>query len=371
MLRIQTDLRAYAIAAGEAWLMETQLLDQNSQALDIPDDALVLTFYDAGTRAIVDQTIGERRQDSTGEYFRWARPGTFTESLYGKALKVELARRYKDSRLVIATGDLTISSTAASVPSLSTAPIGDIITRISIKASAQLGGTPTIAIALRPFEEAPIFSERPSIQHDGTPTVGETGTLAWGEISGGSSILRQVLLDDEALTSPIGATILFQAGTYRLREVAEGPGGRTESFSDLVEVVAAITAPAKVGDLPHIYRSVGSGPHPFSIASGFSGEDLVFSVEEAPAGAEYALDPLTGTGILQTDAVADGNMRVRATNAAGYAEQTFPYFIRAEATFTVLAREPNGTVTVESFAEVTPLTTTRNVDGSVTVQEAA
>lgn len=293
MLRIQTDLRAYAISAGEPWLMEVQLLDQNSQALDIPDDALVLTFYDAGTRAIVDQTIGERRQDSTGEYFRWARAGTFTEGLYGKALKVELARRYKDSRLVISTGDLTISSTAASVPSLSTAPIGDIITRVSIKASAQLGGTAAVTIGVRPFEEAPEFAELPAIAHDGTPIAGETGTLTWGTISGGSSLLREVLLNGTALDGPIGGTITFQVGTYQLRETAEGPGGQSIGRSEAVVVQPAPPKPTiTFGALDLVKLEGDSGTAIFAAAINLARDGVTgalgYTWEVVPSGSNPA-----------------------------------------------------------------------------------
>lgn len=131
--------------------------------------------------------------------------------------------------------------------------------------------------------------------------------------------------------------------------------------------------PQKVGDLPHRNYTVGSGPQTFGIASGFSGSGLTYSVVSAPANADYTINAATGAITAQTVVESLGDMVVRATNAAGFAEQTFPYFIRAEPTFTVLERDPNGTgvVTVESLEEIAPLTIERNPDGTVTVKETA
>lgn len=242
MLRISSDGRTWLIIAGEAMLFEIQLLDQYSQARDIPDNSLVLSLYEGGNRAIVEQELGTRRADSTGEYFYWPYTGTFTNGLFGKQLKVEVAQIFNESRVVLWTADLTVASSAATVPSLVTAPIGVVITRLSLKASAQLGASPSVSIALRPFElpaAAPVFEEAPEIQHDGTPTAGEQAALAWGTITGGSWSVREVLLNGSPLSGPIGGTITLQAGTYQLHEEAEGPGGEAEAFSEEVVVQAA------------------------------------------------------------------------------------------------------------------------------------
>jgi len=308
MLRIQNDLRAFQVGRGEPFLMEVQLLDQNSQALDIPDDALSLTLYDSGSTAIVHQENGERRQDGTGEYFRWAYPGTFTQEHFGKSLKLELSRRYKDGRIIlINAADLAIGSSAASVPSLASAPIGDIITRISIKANAQLGGSATVSISLRSWEGAlaPTFTTEPAIDHDGTPIAGETASLTWSTISGGASTLRQVLLNGTALTGAIGPTITLQAGTYRLREVAEGTGGTSEAFS--AEVVVAPKPTVTLSpDLS--YPEGNSGPRLFTFTVSRSASAGVVDVAWTFAAGGTSAADFTG-GTLPaggTVAMADG-----------------------------------------------------------------
>lgn len=296
MLRISSDGRTWLVIAGEAMLFEVQLVDQFSQALDIPDDGLVLSLYEGGSRAIVEQEIGARLADGTGEYFSWPYDGEFTNGLFGRQLKAEIARRYKGSRVVLWSADLTIASSAATVPSLASAPVGAVVTRLTLKAAAQLGGPATATVALRPFEApaaAPVFDGLPAIQHDGTPTAGETGTLTWGTIAGGTSSVRQVLLNGSALTGPIGGTITFQAGTYKLREVATGPGGSTEAFS--VEVVVAARVPAPTiafGTLDLVKSEGNSGTAIFSAPVNLSRDGstaaLGYSWQVVPAGANPA-----------------------------------------------------------------------------------
>ena len=134
---------------------------------------------------------------------------------------------------------------------------------------------------------------------------------------------------------------------------------------------AAPGAPTANGALDHRYFTVGTGSQTFNIASGFSGSGLTYSVTSAPAGAVYSINAATGQMIVQTDDPTSGNVVVRATNGFGYVEQTFPLFVTEVVQYTVLAREPNGTVTVESLATPWTPSLTREADGTVTVLEAA
>ena len=138
---------------------------------------------------------------------------------------------------------------------------------------------------------------------------------------------------------------------------------------------AVIGSPLAVGSLAHRYFTVGSGPQSFNISSGFSGSGITYSVTSAPAGAVYTINGSTGEMVVQTDdpvnSTADGNVVVRATNSFGYAQQSFPLFVTVAAEFTVLAREANGTVTVESLGTVWTPEITPELDDTFTVSEAA
>jgi hypothetical protein len=133
----------------------------------------------------------------------------------------------------------------------------------------------------------------------------------------------------------------------------------------------ADTAPTRVGDLPHRLFSVGTGPQSFNVASGFAGNNLVFSITDAPDAADFDFDGVTADMVVQTLVPASGDVIIRATNSAGFVEQSFPLFVYAAAEYTVLAREANGTVTVESIAPPRAIRLVRESDGSVTVQEVA
>jgi len=136
---------------------------------------------------------------------------------------------------------------------------------------------------------------------------------------------------------------------------------------------ATVTArpPIPVGELDHRYFTVGSGPQSFGVAGGFVGAGMSFSLVSAPVGASLTVDQVSGQVVAQTVVETSGNVVVRATNALGSAEQSFPLFVVAIAEYTVLAREANGTVTVESLATPWHPALTRESNGTVTLQEAA
>lgn len=75
-----------------------------------------------------------------------------------------------------------------------------------------------------------------------------------------------------------------------------------------------------------------------SAQAGFAGEDLVYALESAPAGA--TIDRVSGLVRIPTAApIARTGVIVRATNAAGSATQTFPVIVRANRT--VFDAEPH------------------------------
>lgn len=133
--------------------------------------------------------------------------------------------------------------------------------------------------------------------------------------------------------------------------------------------------PQAVGTLPDLLFNQNSGDQVVQTSQGFSGLGITYSVQSFPTGADLSINSSTGALTIGTDALvnstADGNVVIRATNAFGFAQQSFPLFVVAEQTFTILAREENGTVTVESLAPTWTPVVTRNPDGSFTITEAA
>ena len=158
-LTIAGNLSSYTLAAGEPFVVEIQLLDSAGRGTDITDTALYLTFYDGGRREIVNDFTGSpaqyeglRLSDDTGEFFRFAFDGRFSEGMYGKGgVRVEISRRFENGRLIIATGALAVLPSALTIPSLPGEGIADSAVRVSVKASAVFGQPPLITIQVVPF----------------------------------------------------------------------------------------------------------------------------------------------------------------------------------------------------------------------------
>ena len=137
-----------------------------------------------------------------------------------------------------------------------------------------------------------------------------------------------------------------------------------------------VAAPIAVGTLPDLLFNQNSGDQVVQTAQGFSGAGITYSVQSFPTGAELSINAATGALTIGTDALvnstANGNVVIRATNGAGFAQQSFPLFVVAEQTFTILAREGNGTVTVESLADVwAAQISARQPDGTFNLTEIA
>jgi hypothetical protein len=257
MLVVNNTLSAYTLAAGEPFVLEVQLLDSAGRGVDINDEAMFLTFYNAGTRAIVRdftggeaQYEGERYSDATGEFFRWAFDGRFSESMFKlSSVRVELAQRLRNGRKIIGTGALLVNSSAISVPSLNAEQIADTAIRVTIKAAPMLGFPPSLTVGAVAFDgdtnmpaPAPVFTAQPSIA--GTPTAGQplsALTFTDGTVTGGAITARAYLLAGVSRTlgyvlqdNDVGAALTFQ-------NTATGPGGTTVATSDAVAVQTAGT----------------------------------------------------------------------------------------------------------------------------------
>lgn len=152
-------------------------------------------------------------------------------------------------------------------------------------------------------------------------------------------------------------------------------GAPTYTATFTISVTQPLAAPQAVGTLPDLLFNQNSGDQVAQTSQGFSGTGLTYSIQSFPSGAVLSINASTGALMIGTAAVvnstADGNVVIRATNGAGFAQQSFPLFVVAEATFTILARQPNGTVNVESLASVWRASiSARQGDGTFNLTEA-
>jgi hypothetical protein len=171
------------------------------------------------------------------------------------------------------------------------------------------------------------------------------------------------------------------AGIQGLFEKKGGVYGAASVFAKVAGAYQAVGqpvegAPLAVGTLPDLLFNQSSGSQIVQTAQGFIGSGLIYSVQSFPSGAQLSINSSTGQLTIGTanvvNSTADGNVVIRATNAFGFAQQSFPLFVVAEQTFTILAREENGTVTVESLASTwTVAISERLPDGSFNVTEVA
>lgn len=153
------------------------------------------------------------------------------------------------------------------------------------------------------------------------------GGLVFAVEGGGATIDRAsglVIIPVDTLlgTSAVTVTATNSGGTaetvFRVRIVAGGRPGTPE----------VPRAPAKLGEM--VFEQ-GDAAATVSAQAGFTGEDLVYTLETAPEGA--AIDRISGLVRIPTAAPLDRiGMVVHATNAAGFAAQNFPVSVRANRT---------------------------------------
>jgi hypothetical protein len=108
-------------------------------------------------------------------------------------------------------------------------------------------------------------------------------------------------------------------------------GSATASFKVTVEAATTLAPPAAVGRIADVTFPLDDAVHSVSTQSSFSGSELVYALETAPAGATIH----AGSGLVEFAATAPlvaAPVTVRASNAAGAATQSFTVTIRALAT---------------------------------------
>lgn len=157
---------------------------------------------------------------------------------------------------------------------------------------------------------------------------------------------------------------LRQAETVTV--TATNTGGQAQAAFRF-EVVTELLAPTAVGTLPAVVWPVGAGSRTLSAAAGFAGEALAYALEAAPAGA--TIEAATGLLTVPTENVTEAvPVRIRASNAAGSAVQSFTLSTRlvatvfdnatalAEMTFLAQLRAPAWSLDAGGFARLVPFT---------------
>ena len=137
-------------------------------------------------------------------------------------------------------------------------------------------------------------------------------------------------------TSIDAATGILSLPTDALRSeevvvvTATNSGGSAEC-AFRVTVAAALAAPAALGALGDAVYEQGSGDQTVSTQASFSGENLVFTLDAAPAG--VVIDAGSGLVTVPTAALlSQAIVTVRASNAKGSATQSFRVTVRSSVT---------------------------------------
>lgn len=366
MLTVNNTLSSYTLAAGEPFVLEVQLLDSAGRGIDINDEGMSLTFYTGATRAIVTdysgspaQYKGGRFSDDTGEYFRWAFDGRFSEGMHAiSGVRVELARRLRNGRVIIGTGVLVVGSSAISVPSIDGEQIADTAIRVTIKAAAVLGSPPTLTVGAVPFSGAitlppsPAFSNAPSVTSDGTPQVGEqlTGVDAAATNLGANTINRAWLLGSTVLANTAAYTTT-QTGTHTFRNRIVDVNGAVLATASVDVVVAAATVtptPAPAFTTQPSITAADSTPQVGELLTGNSGTitNGTVSARQWLLGTT-AISGATGATYTPTE-TGSYTYRVTATGAGGTTTAT-------SAAVSVAVATPTPTPTPTPPASVTPI----------------
>ena len=126
-------------------------------------------------------------------------------------------------------------------------------------------------------------------------------------------------------------TATLVAGATVTVTASNSGGSASAGFKVTVKAATGVTAPAAVGRIADASFPLDNATHSVSTQSAFSGSDLVYALETAPAGATIH----AGSGLVEFAATAPlsaAPVTVRASNAAGSATQSFTVTIRALAT---------------------------------------
>ncbi len=177
--------------------------------------------------------------------------------------------------------------------------------------------------------------------------------------------LGVVLTARDASGTPTSAfrIIVTLAGT------GEEAGDGEDDGEDEEPEPEPVAAPEVTGALADQIYALGDGARDVSAQAHFSGEDLVYALEAAPAG--VTIQPGSGLVTIPTIAALDGPVTVTATNAGGVARLSFRVTVRSMATafseaaalgdLTFLATEEAPAFTFDSrgLARLVPATTGR------------
>ena len=126
-------------------------------------------------------------------------------------------------------------------------------------------------------------------------------------------------------------TDVLRAGASVTVTASNSGGSASAGFKVTVKAATGVTPPAAVGRIADASFPLDNATHSVSTQSAFSGSDLVYALETAPAGATIH----AGSGLVEFAATAPlsaAPVTVRASNAAGSATQSFTVTIRALAT---------------------------------------
>ena len=299
MLTVDKTLSTYKLAAGEPFLFDVQLVDENDTVLSLDGRAYVLTIYNDG-RKVVDAIDGEHEADASGPFLRFARDGSFSELLSVKVgLRIELAERYHNGRNVVAAGGLTIAVSAATVASFDNAPIGYLATR----ARARIISTGTTAsvladVSLIPFVASPVT---PSITLKALSlsttslTSGEAAAIDILGTTDGSALFGAVpdgMMLNSAARSITGTPTTIGDYALSLRETLAGTTNSPRTTILGLRVEAPPPAPTPT---PAPNPTPAPTPTPASSSTPQTGEEAIFSPPNTAVRSSFAL---TKQGVL-------------------------------------------------------------------------
>lgn len=190
-------------------------------------------------------------------------------------------------------------------------------------AGAASAGTAALAITRVPPVAAGGLADVRVTQGSGPQAVETAGDftgdgLAFA-VAGGGALIDA---DSGRITLPTGALRADETVTVT---AANSGGAATSSFR--VSVTAALLPPQAVGTLPDVAYVLGGGGQSVSAQAAFSGADLVYSLDAAPAG--VTIHAGSGLVSIPTDAALAATITVRAANAAGSAIQSFQVTVAA------------------------------------------
>ena len=245
-----------------------------------------------------------------------------------------------------------------------------------VTATNDAGETEAESAPIRIKEAAPVVTG--SLADVALRVGEETASVLAAEAFSGAALRFGVTGAGAVIDTGTGVVILATdaavAGETVTVTATNSGGSATTGFRFSVTVPeepgAVLAAPAAVGAIADLRLVQGSGIQNLSAQAYFSGDDLVYDLETAPAGVTIR----AGSGLVEiaTDAALDAaEVRVRARNAAGTAAQGFKLTVQATTSifdaedkladlrFIAQGDAPDWTMNRTHFARLIPGTTGR------------